>query len=565
MDVQTQSGLMSLPSELMSSIASFLSDSDLTNLCHVSKCWNDIATRDLWQEMGIVVTGNSIEMIRNARKLTLDIGQMTAHPGPAQIRKLHLFPETEAPRNNQAQVTTAVLSALTPNKLIQFSLLAADADCLGLLARKQKRLEHLSMRYCCQFWPSSFVETLSFPSLKKLCLYKTHAPTHELSEGRNNVGVIIQNASNLTCLQYTCLPDQRERSGLENALRHRYEGSTHSPLRLQSLMLSGQDLSIDTLLETITSNVELCWIRTLYLRCCPYAHKFLAILSRENKLLLKTFVFAQHNANTLPTSTLTTFLQSFSGLEHLCIDLNGDQPLPAIEDFGNHAATLVTLIVNRRYRRYDRPAYSLSEIAHLCALLSQLQRLAIQIPALKCPTKPGDDFISQAGMTEFLKAVTTLPSLNTLRITNMPCLYRGVRSSVDVAGFPQCADQYLETLESLATQCFKYLLQTQKNSKVDQLFFSPLTCISVWCSPRDCIHPAGCNCTSRKIYPQGYRRRVLPGGIDCAVVFAEPFRLPRHDDAPGEPEPDPHFLPISDDEGFSRYYHEWVDGESSSL
>ncbi|KAF2811933.1 uncharacterized protein BDZ99DRAFT_497546 [Mytilinidion resinicola] len=415
MQLQAPSGLMGLPNELKSSITSFLSDSDLAILCHL-------------------MFGSYIHLILDSSR-------------------------------NQA--TIAVLNSLTPKRLVEFRLSGfLDVNCFGELVIKQNCLEHLSFRHCWHYFSPTFAETPTFPSLKTLSLYNVHLTDAVPPEGENSIGLIVQNAPKLACLQYTCPRAQRRQNLLEGVLRYRNKGSIHSQLRLQSLMLHGQDLSLETLLVAIISGVDFSWIRTLYLRRCPFASKFLATVSRENNLLLKTFVFVQHVDDTLPHSTLPAFLRSFSGLEHMCIDLNENQPLPAIEDFENHAGTLVTLIVGHN-RNFVSPAYSLPEIAHLCESLRQLQRLAVHCPVLEYPTNLNGDLIPQAGMTEFLKSVATLPSLKTLRITNLLNIGPKVRSFVDVPDFGLCLDQYVNTLESLATQCFRYLVQIQKTSKVD--------------------------------------------------------------------------------------------------
>ena len=375
--------------------------------------------------------------------------------------------------------------------------LALDLEFFLLLAANQSAITRIYLARLGLTLPTALsttaLNTNFFKSLKLLTIPGDvrSSDTDELA----SCGRLIEQSKNLTGLQITVgdidgvdddddiLDDKENSDGLliKSLFGHVAPYGTSAPLLLEVLLLSQVELNYAP--RTFMRVIKFTNLHTLVLQSCSGSHALLKAL----KLLFETDGTSLHSFDyqgaAIQPEIMEGFLSSFTGLRSLkCYYCDDDQiDLPRLSCIKGHCSTLKRLgLDNFNEDRHGRLIYkplAVEDAEMLGQDFLELREVAVVSPPLGFVH---ERLLEWGDAGAFFDALSRMPRLRLLRITNWPTVFKGFFSYHDVEKSVRKAikelnrRRYADVMGEIATAILRRIAESSDKHLPSQL---PLICL----------------------------------------------------------------------------------------
>lgn len=376
-----------------------LRPSDMKALCLTCKDLRQFATPVLYRKVEVDIMPDTSQWLA----AFVD----PANQGRQYIRGLrisHGWSKDEAGEKKVQHIIRTLLSSLITNTLETFwwvlnllsrpplilnsalSLRELDFASTWLLLQTQRNLQSLGLPEAIPSGPEKILDDFPWVITDLKRLHTIEFDPHPRDEERNKLAqTLLMRLPNVNRVRIVGYLSNEARRIADNILGP----ASPTTLQLSSLKLYGVDLTFGGQPQSVAT--KLLTLHTLHLDICPKADALLNSLVTElrrdchRSFALKDFKYVQYfHTEAHSKEVLSQFLESFSGLRHLCIDTRETVPLPAIDSVIKHSQSLRSLFIRRLYvledERHVKKCYSLEDLRELCTACTSLEQIAVALP-----------------------------------------------------------------------------------------------------------------------------------------------------------------------------------------
>ncbi|KAF2809417.1 uncharacterized protein BDZ99DRAFT_571244 [Mytilinidion resinicola] len=409
-----------LPAELKYMVVSKITNKkDLSNLCLMSKTWNDVAQPALWHAFEIPIYG---------RKKSHRLLDALANPAciPAKhIRRIRLSSIYYCHQSLEKQIWET-LGLISLNSLAEFCAEDVPSFRIFEILKNQSRLTDLTVKNLevegehgtpdirTQLHQELALQNLYFAS-------ELHSKTENVDEEFSAIIPIIMKSPRLQKLSINITKYYDGPLTFPASVFNRLFMSSRST-PITELRLKGIDLTKVNHSDLTTLSFDA--LRVLHLEECTSTaplldslaamHRQLQEQKSQAKLEAFAYVTPQHDKPEWPTlrSSLKRFLSSFSSLHRLTIVCRDDDyTWLGFELFELHASTLEFLL-------FESEAYPLEDLKLICTHCEHIEQLGMPLPDTSDEPKDNQIHYENDEIPSYLKQLARLPKLHTLRITS---------------------------------------------------------------------------------------------------------------------------------------------------